>query len=227
MKYLFSLAICLILASCATLKKSQDKDITYFEGQVEYDLIYTLPNGKSLPEEITAEMPDKSLLRFKDGNYERVYYHRDSIHSTVILKWEEMKAYTIYPNSDSIFCSDPSNPDINTDITNMYVGDTILGYSTQAISSVMSVTDKTSDWYGAEIKQVYHNSSKLPLNPAHYANFREGKYNKLIEKCPGISLKNETTYYNFMKVTQIATKVEWLEIELDLSIDTTKTIVYE
>jgi hypothetical protein len=114
--------------------------------------------------------------------------------------------------------------EVNTDIVNYDKGETVLGYNTSSISSLMT-GKKGSSVEGLQIKQVYHNCLDLPINPDHFKDFTQGRYNEFVKKYPGISLQNELIYFQIYKETETAIEIEQKPIDASFELDSTKIYI--
>lgn len=222
--FLTTLAL-ILLQSCATLKKSSQEDLPYFEGQVNYELNYEfLTENSEFREMVLSAAPNKSTLLYKNGNYFKHYYRNDTLINTTLFLADPCMIYYISLDSDTVAYISMKTTDVNTDMVKYDTGETILGYTTSSISSLMT-GKKGSEVEGLQIKQVYHNCMDLPINPEHFKDFIQGRYNEFVKKYPGISLQNELIYFNAYKETETAIKIEQKPIEVSFELDSTKVYV--
>lgn len=217
----------LLLISCGIHQKKSSKEVDYFEGEIEFKITFEPLGEMPIPiAEYLANIPNRSVMNYSNGNYQRDMYHDDSLIVSYLLVLKDTMNYSIKPTSDTVLYSNYSIPNFNTDAISYSEGETIIGFKTTSCSALMRGIKGTLT-EGVEAKQVYSNAIDLPINPEHFKNFTEGRYNSVIEKYPGISLQNEISYFGYYRVTETAIRVDRKEIELNLDRDPTKIYVLE
>ena len=129
----------LFLQSCANLKETPKEKLPYFEGTVNYELEYEFfTKDREFKEMVMSFAPSRSTLLYKNGNYIKHHYRNDSLISTTLYLGEPCMIYNIDPNSDTVTYVSMKTTEVNTDIVNYDKGETVLGYNTSSISSLMT-----------------------------------------------------------------------------------------
>ena len=196
----------------------------YFEGEIEYELVYESLNPDISTEEITKKSTDRKILHFKDGNSMTENYIRDTLTSRT---WYDRLSNTTYIqklDSDTLYFYNSSNVDFIMEPLQEQTGETILGHATRQITIALKGKDN-SNYTGSESQFIFHIALDLPIDSIWFKDCLEFDYNKIMSLAPGMILKEEDSIYGYRKLIKRATRIERKLIELDLSIDSTKVLI--
>lgn len=214
----------LLLVSCKISKNQPEAATDYFEGVLEYQIEYESFTEILSTEDMTRTMPDRKLMYFRNGNAVTDFFLNDSL---VKRNWFDQSTnfnYYYQFGSDTLYYSDPSVTDFTTDALVQSEGETILNHPTEKIK-ILIRGKKGTYFENHEGKLELYLSLDFPIDPSWYKNVAEFDYYKTVTRVPGITLKMNHVIYNYSKTTSTATKIEWKEVNLDLSVDSTKVLV--
>lgn len=200
------------------------KEVEYFEGEIEYELIYESLNPDLSSEEITEKSTDRKILYFKDGSSMTENYIRDTLTSKT---WYDKSSNTTYIQkigSDTLYFYNSSNVDFIMEPLQEQTGETILGHATRQITIALKGKD-SSNYTGSESQFIFHIALDLPIDSNWFKDCLEFDYHKMMSAAPGMILKEEDSIYGYRKLIKKATRIEQKLIELNLSIDSTKVLI--
>lgn len=223
MKFKF-LLILLVLASCKLSKNHSKTEQKYFEGTIEYDITYESLNDNFPTSQMVGSLPDRAILYFDKGSTVNEFFLNDTLIKRTWYNQLTNLNYYSWGDSDTLYYSNPAETDFNVDAIQQSEGERILNFPTTQIK-VLCSGKKGTDYEGNQNKLILHASLELPVNPDWYQNTLEFGYNRTMRLAPGAAVKTEFVIFNYQKTISTATEIEWKEVELDLTVDSTKVLV--
>ena len=196
----------------------------YFEGEIEYDITYESLHPTLNSEDFAKDGADSKIQQFKDGNFVSQSFKNDTL---IGRSWFDKSVHRVYiqmVKSDTIYFYDTRNVDFIVEPFKVTNGQSILNYSTQKVELTLKGKDSIK-FSPNESMFVYHIATDLAIEPSWYKDFLEFDMDKIFTAVPGTILKEEDIIWNVRKLTKTATRVEHKSIELDLSVDPTKTLI--
>jgi hypothetical protein len=214
----------LLLTSCKVSKNQREKTPKYFEGTIEFRVEYKSLNELFPVEKMRQTRPDKVIMYFESGNFVEEQFLNDTLIRRLWYNQTTNLNYYQWGSSDTLMYSNPSITDFSIDAIVQSDGEVILDHSTTKVK-VLSRGKEGSHYEGNQNKLELYSSLELPINPEWYRNSHEFGYNRTKSLVPGISLKTRFVIFNYNEITRTATKIEWKDVELDLSVDSSKVLV--
>lgn len=209
--------------SCNLHKRKPFEDVGYFEGIVEYEMVYESLHPELSSEDFASNSPDTKIQYFKNGNYVTESFQNDTMTSRSWFDKSSNRVYIQRTNWDTLYFYNAKNIDFEIEPFQVSIGDTILDHSTQKITQKLKGIDG-SMYMKNESEFVYHIATDLPIDPKAYSDFLEFDFDQIMKEFPGIILKLEDSIAGIRKVTRTATRIERKPVDLDLSIDPSKVL---
>ena len=184
------------------------KSKKYFEGEIHYDLDYTLHTDKTTVERVKNSSGAKMVMLFRNGYWLKKYYNTSGeLISERYLDLSENRSYQWNILGDAINTFDITRNDSPTTFTEAGK-ETILGHQCIKIAAETKIAYNGLDYTA---KAEYYYSQRLKTNRNWYKDYKEGNYNEIGSEMNCIALKQNfnASYYT---VYQIATKVIEREI---------------
>lgn len=222
---LLSVGACaLFFLSCAVHKTKSAEQLNYFEGVIEYSVVYESLHPNISTEDFISKSPDTKILYFKNGNFVTESFQNETMTSRSWFDQNSNKIYIQKINSDTLYYYNSTNVDFIMEPFKVRNGDSILEYPTQKITLDLKGKDSTN-YTTSKSQFVFHIATGLPIDPSWFKNYYEFDYNKIMTAAPGMILKEEDIIFGFRKLTKTATRIERKSVQLDLSVDSTKILV--
>ncbi len=187
---------------------SMSKSHKYFEGEIHYNIDYTIQDNRLTKERLKQSPGAKMIMLFRNGNWLKKYYDTDGkLISVRYLDLADKKSYSWESNAEYIHWVDITKNDSPTSFA-IRGKATVLG---EACTKVTSLTKIDFSGLNFKAKAEYYYSNRLKTNRNWYKDFAEGNLNEITSQLNCIILKNSSDAYYYTVHNQ-ATKIIEREI---------------
>ena len=174
-----ALAGVLLLCSCQDVNR-------YFEGEIEYRIIYKTRDPNFNLAELANLHGNRMILTFKEGNFIQTYFNARGrpVRRSVRIA-DENRFYLEFPGLDTTYFTDTRYSGHETTFT-LLGSQRILGYPCRDVHSV--AIPKPEYPHFERIDTRFFVATDLAIDPAWYANYKDGSFDHLAELLPGCML---------------------------------------
>ena len=158
----------------------------YFEGEIEYQIIYKTRDPNFSLTELARLQGNRMVMTFKEGDFVQEYFNSQgrSVRKSIRLK-DEHRYYLQFPDLDTTYFTDTRYSGHETTFT-LLGSQRILGYPCREVHSV--AIPKAEYPHFERIDTRFFIATDLAIDPAWYANYRDGGFDHLAELLPGCML---------------------------------------